>query len=64
MSLDRRLTPARPDLAARHLEGRVEAAAAELHQVGGSAHPGGGRPLVGMGAELVAELIGRARPAR
>ncbi|MDD2857881.1 MAG: phytoene desaturase family protein [Candidatus Nanopelagicales bacterium] len=35
-----------------------------LFLVGGSAHPGGGLPLVGMGAELVAELIGRARPAR
>ncbi len=32
-----------------------------LFLVGGSAHPGGGLPLVGMGAELVAEAIGRAR---
>jgi len=32
-----------------------------LFLVGGSAHPGGGLPLVGMGAELVAETIGRAR---
>jgi len=31
-----------------------------LYLVGGSAHPGGGLPLVGMGAEIVAELIGRA----
>lgn len=31
-----------------------------LYQVGGTAHPGGGLPLVGMGAETVAELIGRA----
>lgn len=31
-----------------------------LYLVGGSAHPGGGLPLVGMGAELVANLIGRA----
>ena len=31
-----------------------------LYLVGGSAHPGGGLPLVGMGAELVAETIGRA----
>lgn len=30
-----------------------------LFLVGGSAHPGGGLPLVGMGAEIVAELIGR-----
>lgn len=32
-----------------------------LYLVGGSAHPGGGLPLVGMGAETTAELIGRAR---
>lgn len=31
-----------------------------LYLVGGSSHPGGGLPLVGMGAELVANLIGRA----
>lgn len=31
-----------------------------LFQVGGTAHPGGGLPLVGMGAEIVADLIGRA----
>ena len=31
-----------------------------LFLVGGSAHPGGGLPLVGMGAEIVADLIGRA----
>lgn len=31
-----------------------------LYLVSGSAHPGGGLPLVGMGAEIVAELIGRA----
>ena len=30
-----------------------------LYLVGGSAHPGGGLPLVGMGAEIVANLIGR-----
>lgn len=32
-----------------------------LYLVGGSAHPGGGLPLVGMGAETTAELIGRVR---
>lgn len=31
-----------------------------LFLVGGSAHPGGGLPLVGMSAEIVAEEIGRA----
>lgn len=31
-----------------------------LFLVGGSAHPGGGLPLVGMGAEIVAAEIGRA----
>lgn len=31
-----------------------------LFLVGGSAHPGGGLPLVGMGAEIVSGLIGRA----
>lgn len=31
-----------------------------LYLVGGSAHPGGGLPLVAMSAEIVAELIGRA----
>jgi phytoene desaturase len=31
-----------------------------LYLVGGSAHPGGGLPLVGMSAQIVAELIGRA----
>lgn len=30
-----------------------------LYLVGGTAHPGGGLPLVGMGAEIVAEKIGR-----
>jgi phytoene desaturase len=30
-----------------------------LYCVGGSAHPGGGLPLVGMSAELVAEAIGK-----
>jgi phytoene desaturase len=34
-----------------------------LFLVGGSSHPGGGLPLVGMGAEIVADLIGRASPA-
>jgi phytoene dehydrogenase-like protein len=29
-----------------------------LYLVGGSAHPGGGLPLVGMSAEIVAEAIG------
>jgi phytoene desaturase len=32
-----------------------------LFLVGGSAHPGGGLPLVGMGAEIVADLIGSPR---
>jgi phytoene desaturase len=31
-----------------------------LFLVGGSAHPGGGLPLVGMSAEIVATLVGRA----
>jgi len=31
-----------------------------LFLVGGSTHPGGGLPLVGMGAEIAAEAIGRA----
>lgn len=31
-----------------------------LYLVGGSAHPGGGLPLVGMSAEIVANLVGRA----
>lgn len=31
-----------------------------LYLVGGSSHPGGGLPLVGMSAEIVADLIGRA----
>ena len=31
-----------------------------LFLVGGSAHPGGGLPLVGMSANIVAEIIGRA----
>lgn len=31
-----------------------------LYLVGGSAHPGGGLPLVGMSADIVAESIGRA----
>jgi phytoene dehydrogenase-like protein len=30
-----------------------------LYLVGGSSHPGGGLPLVGMSAEIVADLIGR-----
>lgn len=33
-----------------------------LFLVGGSAHPGGGLPLVAMGAEIVADLIGRSGP--
>jgi len=32
-----------------------------LYLVGGSSHPGGGLPLVGMSAEIVADLIGRAQ---
>ena len=32
-----------------------------LYCVGGSAHPGGGLPLVGMSGEIVANAIGRAR---
>lgn len=31
-----------------------------LFLVGGSSHPGGGLPLVGMGAEITADLIGRS----
>ncbi|MEK9808824.1 MAG: phytoene desaturase family protein [Candidatus Nanopelagicales bacterium] len=31
-----------------------------LYLVGGSSHPGGGLPLVGLGADIVAEAIGRA----
>lgn len=31
-----------------------------LFLVGGSAHPGGGLPLVGMSAEIVSNLVGRA----
>jgi phytoene desaturase len=34
-----------------------------LYCVGGSAHPGGGLPLVGMSGELVANAIGSARTA-
>ena len=32
-----------------------------LYCVGGSAHPGGGLPLVGISAEIVADAIGRAK---
>ena len=35
-----------------------------LYLVGGSSHPGGGLPLVGMGAEITSELIGRAKKAK
>jgi phytoene desaturase len=35
-----------------------------LYFVGGSAHPGGGLPLVGISAELVANAIGSARNAQ
>jgi phytoene desaturase len=38
-----------------------QSAIAGLYLVGGSSHPGGGLPLVGMGAEITAELIGRAK---
>ncbi len=37
-----------------------ESAVPGLFLVGGSAHPGGGLPLVGLSAEIVATLIGRA----
>lgn len=37
---------------------------AGLYLVGGSAHPGGGLPLVGLSAEIVAEKIGRAKRRR
>lgn len=37
-----------------------ESPVAGLFLVGGSAHPGGGLPLVGMSAEIVANLVGRA----
>ena len=33
---------------------------ANLYQVGGSSHPGGGLPLVAMSADIVARMIGRA----
>ena len=33
---------------------------AGLYCVGGSAHPGGGLPLVGISAEIVANAIGKA----
>jgi phytoene desaturase len=33
---------------------------AGLYLVGGSAHPGGGLPLVGMSAEIVSDLVGRS----
>jgi phytoene desaturase len=35
-----------------------------LYLVGGSAHPGGGLPLVGLSAEIVANQIGRAKKRR
>lgn len=35
-----------------------------LYQVGGSAHPGPGLALAPLGAALVAETLGRAKPAR
>jgi phytoene dehydrogenase-like protein len=31
-----------------------------LYCVGGSSHPGGGLPLVGISAEIVAQMIGKA----
>ena len=31
-----------------------------LYLVGGSSHPGGGLPLVGLSAEIVADLVGDA----
>ncbi|MFZ9283911.1 MAG: phytoene desaturase, partial [Candidatus Nanopelagicales bacterium] len=31
-----------------------------LYLVGGSSHPGGGLPLVGLSARIVAQLIGKA----
>jgi phytoene dehydrogenase-like protein len=34
-----------------------------LFLVGGSSHPGGGLPLVGLSAAIVAELVGSAAPA-
>ena len=39
-------------------------AVAGLYLVGGSSHPGGGLPLVGMSARLVAELIGPPKSGR
>jgi phytoene dehydrogenase-like protein len=35
-----------------------------LYLVGGSSHPGGGLPLVGLSAAIVADLIGRAGAGR
>jgi phytoene dehydrogenase-like protein len=35
-----------------------------LYFVGGSAHPGGGLPLVGISGEIVANAIGNAQNAR
>ncbi|CAB4842875.1 unannotated protein [freshwater metagenome] len=35
-----------------------------LYCVGGSAHPGGGLPLVGMSGEIVANAVGIAQSAR
>jgi phytoene dehydrogenase-like protein len=42
----------RPGNAARGVKG--------LHLAGGTVHPGGGLPLVALGARLVAEAIGPA----
>jgi phytoene desaturase len=33
-----------------------------LYRVGGTAHPGGGLPLVALGGRVVADLVGRATP--
>ena len=50
----------RPTVRARHSCGATNASPVPgLYLVGGSAHPGGGLPLVGMSAEIVADLIGR-----
>ena len=48
---------------AAFLRARNRSALKGLYCVGGSAHPGGGLPLVGLSAEIVANAIGRTKNA-
>ena len=54
------MLPVVPAIGAAFLRPANRSPVPGLFLVGGSAHPGGGLPLVGISADIVAQMIGRA----